>query len=316
MLRYRADLRTLGMLFTYAALATAGFLVRPSGWVAVVWVAATALVSWLCAVIAHNVVHSPVFTRRWMNKALQVWVSLSYGFPISDYIPGHNLSHHRFTQAAEDVMRTTKVRFKWNLLNLIFFMAAVTPAILRGNARYKKLKGSHAREWNRQLLIEAVIVWSVKVGLTLLDWRSALMFVWVPHLAANYGIVSINFLQHDGCDENHPVNHSRNFTGGLMNWLCFNNGYHGIHHIEPGLHWSLTPAAHRERVAPTLHPALEQPNLITYFFKAFIWPAQRLTFEGKPVVLPPLEPDRDWVKPEDVGDDVIPEAVVRAPAAG
>ncbi len=307
MLRYRADIRTLGMLTTYAVLCTAGFIVQPRGWLAVAWVAVTAFVAWFCAVIAHNVVHCPVFKRRWMNKAMQVWVSLSYGFPISDYIPGHNLSHHRFTQLAEDVMRTTKVRFKWNLLNILFFMVAVTPAILRGNARYKKLKGPLAREWNRQLMLEAVIVWSVKIVLTALDWRSALMFVWVPHLFANWGIVSINFLQHDGCDENHPVNHSRNFTGALMNWLCFNNGYHGIHHIEPGLHWSLTPAAHAERVHPELHPALEQKNLLAYAFKAFVWPARRVTFDGKPVVLPPLEPDRDWVKPEDVADASVPE---------
>lgn len=316
MLRYRADTRTLGMLTTYAVLMVSGYVLKPTGWVLVPWVAATALVSWFCAVIAHNVVHSPVFKQRWMNKALQVWVSLSYGFPISDYIPGHNLSHHRFTQAAEDVMRTTKVRFRWNLLNLFFFMAAVTPAILRGNARYKKLKGPHAREWNKQLLIEAVIVWTVKVGLTLLDWRSALLFVWIPHLAANWAIVSINYLQHDGCDENHPVNHSRNFVGPLMNWLCFNNGYHGIHHMEPGLHWSLAPAEHAKRVKPTLHPELDQPNLLSYCFKAFVWPARRMTFDGKPVVLPPPEVDRDWVKPEDVADASMPEDVVRAPAPG
>jgi len=307
MLRYRADVRTLGMLTAYAVLCAGGFIVKPTGWLAVAWVAVTASVSWFCAVIAHNVVHCPVFTKRWMNKAMQVWVSLSYGFPISDYIPGHNLSHHRFTQLAEDVMRTTKVRFKWNLLNIAFFMLAVTPAILRGNARYKKLKGPLAKEWNKQLLIEAVIVWSVKLGLTVLDWRSALMFVWIPHLWANWGIVSINFLQHDGCDEKHVANHSRNFTGAIVNWLAFNNGYHGIHHDEPGLHWSLTPQAHAERVRPNLHPALEQPNVAVYCFKAFIWPARRVTFDGKPVVLPPLEPDRDWVKPEDVSDASVPE---------
>ncbi len=63
--------------------------------------------AWLCAVIAHNTVHTPVFTKRWLNQAFQVWVSLSYGFPISEYTPGHNLSHHRFTQM-EDRMRTTR----------------------------------------------------------------------------------------------------------------------------------------------------------------------------------------------------------------
>jgi fatty acid desaturase len=201
-------------------------------------------------------------------------------------------------------MRTSKVRFRWNLLNGLFFMLAVTPSILRGNARYKKLQGPHARNWHRQLILEAVIVWGVKVVATLLDWRSALMFIWVPHIAANWGIVTINFLQHDGCDEHHPVNHSRNFTSPLLNWVAFNNGYHGVHHLEPGLHWSLTKKAHAERVHPTLHPALEQRSVIAYSFRAFIWPGKRVRFDGMPVVLPPLEPDRDWVKPEDVG---VPE---------
>ncbi len=84
MLRFRADVRTLGMLTTYAVLCALGFVFKPEGPVAVLMVLATMSVSFFCAVIAHNVVHSPVFTKRWMNNALQVWVSLSYGFPISD----------------------------------------------------------------------------------------------------------------------------------------------------------------------------------------------------------------------------------------
>ena len=75
-------------------------------------------------------------------------------------------------------------------------------------------------------------------------------------------------------------------------------------HREPGLHWSLTKKAHEERVRPTLHPALDQPSVIAYCFRSFIYPGKRVRFDGMPVVLPPLEPDRDWVKPEDVG---VPE---------
>jgi fatty acid desaturase len=79
----------------------------------------------------------------------------------------------------------------------------------------------------------------------------------VPQLIANLGIVGINFLWHDGCDPEHPVNHSRNFTGSLLNFLSLNNGYHGMHHEEPGMHWSLLPEAHARRIHPGLHPALE-----------------------------------------------------------
>src|SRR4051794_26053799 len=98
MLRFRADIRTLGFLTAYAVLVVFEWRLNPSFPLALLFVAATCAVSWICAVIAHNTVHSPIFKSRTLNKAFQVWVSLSYGFPISDYIPGHNLSHHRYTQ--------------------------------------------------------------------------------------------------------------------------------------------------------------------------------------------------------------------------
>ncbi|MGO9828951.1 MAG: fatty acid desaturase family protein [Myxococcaceae bacterium] len=299
MLRYRADIRTLGILTSYAVLFTAGWLVAPKGPLLWAWVAVLSYNSWLCAVVAHNTVHCPVFARRWMNRLFQVWVSLSYGFPISEYVPGHNLSHHRYTERREDVMRTSKVRFRWNLLNLLFFFPAVSPAILRGNARFKQLRGSKISAWHHQYLFEAVVVWGVKGALLLLDWRKALVFLVVPHLVANFGIVTINLIQHDGCDPDHPVNHSRTFISPLLNFLTVNNGYHGMHHIEPGLHWSLLPAAHAERVRPTLHPGLEKYSMVAYIFRAYVYPGKRLRYDGTPLVVTDLGPDRDWVQPED-----------------
>lgn len=298
MLRFKEDRRTIATLLLHSTTVAAAWWFDPSGpllWATVVFLA---VLSWICAVIAHNVVHSPVLKSKPLNKAFQIWVSVSYGFPISDYVPGHNLSHHRFTQLAEDVMRTTRVNFRWNLLNLIFFLPAVTPGILRGNALYLKQIGTKVHAWKRQLVLESICVWGLKLALTALDWRKAIFFVWIPHLYANWGIVTVNFLQHDGCDENHPVNHSRNFVGKLFNYVTFNNGFHGAHHMMPGLHWSLLPKYHAENLAPTIHPALDQPSLLAYLFKAFIWPGKRVTFDGKPVEVKPLA-DRDWVRPED-----------------
>lgn len=303
MLRYTADLRTLSFLTLYACLVVSQWVIEPSGALAVALVVCTCAVSFICAVIAHNTVHTPVFRQRWLNKLFQVWVSLSYGFPISDYVPGHNLSHHRFTQMREDVMRTTHVRFHWNLLNLIFFMPAVTPGILRGNSHFKEVMGDRAKPWKRQLLLEGIVVWSVKVVCLIIDWKKALLYVFVPHLFANWGIVTVNFLQHDGCDPDHPVNHSRNFVGKVFNWFALNNGFHGIHHMVPGLHWSLLPAAHAERVAPQIHPALDQRSLTVYLWKTFVYPGRRVRFDGRPLVIEADGPDRDWVQPT----DAVPE---------
>jgi fatty acid desaturase len=290
-------------LTLYACLVVGQWLYAPSGALGVALVLATCAASWICAVIAHNTVHCPVFKQRTLNKLFQVWVSLSYGFPISDYVPGHNLSHHRYTQKREDVMRTTHVRFGWNLLNLLLFMPMVTPGILRGNARFKEVLGERAKPWKRQLVLEAVVVWSVKVVCLLLDPMKALLYVFLPHLFANWGIVTVNFLQHDGCDPDHAVNHSRNFVGKVFNWFTLNNGFHGIHHMQPGLHWSLTAAAHAERVAPYIDPALDQKSLAVYLFKTFVYPGRRLRFDGTPVVIEAEGPDRDWVHPS----DVVPE---------
>jgi fatty acid desaturase len=296
LLRFSADRRSIGILIVYVALVATAWVVLPNSPVQLLAIPVLGYASWLCAVVAHNTVHASVFHQRWLNSVFQIWVSLSYGFPISDYIPGHNLSHHRFLQTREDVMRTSKVRFRWNLLNLLAFPFAVTPGILRGNARYNELKGSEA--WRRQLRLEGVVVWVVKIGLLALDWRKALCLLIVPQLLANLGIVGINFLWHDGCDPDHPVNHSRNFTGRFLNFVALNNGYHGMHHEEPGLHWSLLPQAHARRIRPGLHPSLEQPSLAAYVWRTFVYPGRRETFDGKPVAFPEIDSDLDWVVPE------------------
>lgn len=296
LLRFAADRRALGILTAHAALTAVAWVAAPAGLAQVASMAVLGYTGWLCAIVAHNTVHCPVFRQRWMNSAFQVWVSLSYGFPISEYIPGHNLSHHRFLQAREDVMRTSKVRFRWHLLNLLAFPFAVSPAILRGNRRYALLKGNAA--WHRQRRLEMVIVWGVKAGLFLLDWRKALVLVLLPEIVANLGIVGINFFWHDGCDAEHPVNHSRNFVSPLLNFLTLNNGYHGVHHLEPGLHWSLLPEAHAQRIRPGLHPALEQRSLLAYAWRTFVYPGRRETFDGRPVTFPELDSDLDWVTAE------------------
>ena len=139
-------------------------------------------------------------------------------------------------------------------------------------------------------------MWGVKLGLLILDWRKTLCFVIVPQLIANLGIVGINFLWHDGCDPEHPVNHSRNFTGPLLNFLALNNGDHGMHHEEPELHWSLLPEAHARHIRPGLHSALEQPSLAGYLWRTFVYPGRRETFDGKPITFRANDGDLDWVE--------------------
>ncbi|MBX3259219.1 MAG: fatty acid desaturase [Labilithrix sp.] len=295
MLRYSADRRTIAFIVAYFVLLFGAWTAWDGAPLAVKigLVLALCVVAWINAVITHNTIHCPMWTSRKLNRVTQVVLSLSYGFPVSEFKPGHNLSHHRFTQTRRDGMRTTKLRYRANILNLLLFFARVGPGVTARNAEYARTTPNRA--WKRQLALETVVAWGFKLGLVALCWWKGLLLVVVPHFYAVWGITTVNFIQHDGCDADHPYNHSRNFVGRAFNWLTFNNGFHGMHHMQPGLHWSLLPAAHAEKLAPHVDPRLERRSLAAYLFDAFIHPGTRRRYDGERVVLPPDEPDESWV---------------------
>jgi len=305
-LRYSADRRTLAFI-------TAHFVLLGTAWATwplverygPTWstlaraglVAALAISAWINAVITHNVMHTPVWKSRRLNSLTQLALSLTYGFPVSEYVPGHNLSHHRYTQTARDVMRTSKLRYPVNILNILFFFLYIGPGVTATNAIYAKEMRRTKPKWASQLRLEIMVTWSFKLALIALDWRRGLLLAMVPALYAVWGITTVNYLQHDGCDPDHPYNHSRNFVGRVFNWFTFNNGFHGIHHEAPGLHWSLLPQEHAQKLHGKIDPRLEQRSLLVYLFRAFVLPGVRRTYDGKPVVLPPKTPDEPWFTP-------------------
>jgi fatty acid desaturase len=192
-------------------------------------------------------------------------------------------------------MRTSKTRFGWNLANLFAFFFAVSLDVVRANARYAQFARAARPAWSRDRTTEIVASWGVTALLVGVDWRRALVLWLLPHLAAVWGITTVNYLQHDGCDADHPFNHTRNFVGRVFNWFHFNAGFHGMHHLKPGLHWSLLPKAHAERLAPFVHPALDQRSLLVYLVRTFLLEPRRLRYDGRPVELPPVAPDGDWI---------------------
>ncbi|MDQ3032010.1 MAG: fatty acid desaturase [Myxococcota bacterium] len=302
MLRYKADRRTLAFVGTYFALIALVYSVDLPWWLAAPLCVGLCLLSFFCAVITHNTVHTPVFKNRIANRIFQVVLSQTYGHPVSMFVPGHNLSHHKYLQTPKDRMRTDKMRFRWNLLNQLFFNFAVGGAIFKDNAEYAKAMRTKRPRWYRQFMIELGVYFAfLVVALGLSFWMDGivpyrfLIFVLIPHQYAVWGIAGINFVQHDGCEPFHEHNHSRNFTGKVVNWFTFNNGFHGIHHMRPGLHWSLAPEMHAKELAPFVDPRLDQKSLLAYCWMAYIWPGKRVRFDGTPVVLGPVIQDEPWV---------------------
>ena len=303
MLRYKADRRTLLTVFLYFVFAIAPWVLWPqlNNWEIAALVIINCFLSFSCAVIVHNTIHVPIFKSKGMNKFFQLVLSFSYGHSTSAFVPGHNFSHHKYTQSTKDVMRTSKARFKLNILNQLFFFFIMSGDILKDEVRFGLKMRKHRPAWFAQYALEMGLVIGLKIVLLIINWKCALLFVLIPHQYAAWGIVGTNYFQHDGTDQEHPYNHSRNFTGGALNFFLFNNGFHGAHHIKPNLHWSLLPAYHAEHIRPNIHPELDLVSLPAYLFKTHIYPARRVDYKGQPIVLAPAIKDEDWVADVNVG---------------
>jgi fatty acid desaturase len=230
-----------------------------------------------------------------MNRLFQVVLTHTYGHPVSTFVPGHNLSHHKYVETDRDVMRTTKVRSRFNLINILMFYPTVAPAILKNDARFARGMKARNPRWHRQLMTESVVLAVVSVTLLVLDPIRAALFWFLPHFVGGWGIISTNMLQHDGCDANHPYNHSRNFTGRVFNWLLVNNGFHSIHHDQPTLHWSFIPEAHERLIKPHMHPNLDEPSMFLYLVKTFVPWRRRVMYDGSPYDSPGPTEDVSWI---------------------
>lgn len=304
-LRYAADFRTLAFVSLYFL--TAWFVWTRGSSLGLVWYPVWALLVYLSfagAIMTHNSMHCAVFKTASANKVFQVALTLVYGHPVSSYVPGHNLSHHKHTETTKDMMRTSKVRHRWNLLNLLLFFPTVVGDVLRSDVRYLQIQRELRRPFYYNCMREFFVLMAVNLVLLALDWRNFLLVWYLPHFIASYCITTINLVQHFGTDvspQEMPgiLGTARNFVGSTVNTLLFNNGYHTIHHLRPYLHWSLTKEAHEREIAPAIDPRLNEPNMLAYIWRAFFFPGRMVDYRGNPVKPAPLEPDEHWVLPPD-----------------
>ncbi len=308
MLKNNQDKRTIFWVYNY-------FVITITSWIwfnylslymKLVAVLLLCYFSFACSTIVHNTIHCSVFKNNNYNKIFETLLSLSYGHPVLSFVPGHNKSHHVYTQTKKDFMRTTKLRYKWNLLNFLLFQPTVAPKILINDIKYIMLQKGTSFYYNAMNQFRIIIF--TNLFLLYLNPYKFLLLFYIPHLFAQWFIVSINIIQHDGCDIveptiKEPINTARNLTGSIINYLTFNNGYHMMHHLKPSLHWSELPKQHNIFVKPFNHPNLNQPNMLTYIWKSFIYPGKRIDYLGNPVILPIDDKDEPWIQTKNVNDN-------------
>jgi len=254
---------------------TTGLLVvnwmRPLEWS----VASVALWVWAMfmavsiSVMAHN--HNHV--RMWSNGAMNVltdwWITCFYGFPVFAWVPTHNMNHHKHTNRDGDYTITYRLSESNNLVTLLTY-----PSISGGYQQFA-IRDYIKALWQRNpkgfwlAMMQVVVLLAFTIGLLVLDWRRALLFVVLPQQFALFTVLIFNYVQHVHADEESRWNHSRNIVGPWMNMLLFNNGFHTVHHNNPGMHWSELPAAHAA-IAHNIDPSLNERSFWWYMTRNYV----------------------------------------------
>ena len=275
MLRHLADLKTLAYLglkmVVFIVLWFFGFDADGSLNVSL----CVPLLTLLCllaiadAVISHNHNHVPIFRKRWANLLVGCVISFFYGFPSFCWIPTHNQNHHPFNNRPGDYSITTRPRRRVGLVGALLYptVTSLTQARLIPPFLRRCWRDNHFLFW--RAVVEYLVFFGVMIALFAVDWRKALLFAVLPQQVGMFFIQHFNYLQHIETDSCSEKGHSRNFTGWFLNHYLFNNGYHTVHHMKPGLHWSLTPQAHAG-VAHKIPQHLLIENIVTYWLRRFV----------------------------------------------
>lgn len=269
-LRFVEDRRTLFWAFVLFPLGPALALWRPSllGWLTPLLL----YCSYLSGVLSHNHNHCPVFVSRRANLLYGAWLSFFYGFPSFGWVPSHNQNHHRFVNDAHDASSTARTPAKDGVLTLLTYpltCARYQLPLVFGYAR-RQLRAGQSRA--TRILLEVLTLVGGHTLLLLLALRlhgastGALVYavaIGAPALLGNYWMMLTNYLQHVDCQSASLDDHSRNFVNPWWNWFVFDNGFHTVHHEQPGLHWSRYQAIHRQR-EPRIDPSLNRDFIISY----------------------------------------------------
>jgi fatty acid desaturase len=214
-----------------------------------------------------------------LNSIYGLMLSLAMGLPATAVILMHNFNPHVHNNHAADFVRVGIVRLRFNLLNLLFFPLVAlwhyAPMKARALAAWRKTRP----HLYRQVCLERLVVYPLLLVLFILRPLDTVLYIVLPQLFGQWGILAINHVQHDGCDPDSACNHSRNFVGGWLNWWLLNNGFHTAHHQRPGLHWSRLPALHEE-LSGVIDPALNRRSLAAALVEFYVWPARRPVLKG------------------------------------
>jgi fatty acid desaturase len=214
--------------------------------------------------IKHNHIHVPIFNSVLLNSGFDYVIDILTGNTVHDAYIIHIANHHKETNKHRDWGNTERFTNNKGALSIVRYALTTPYEFLKGKLEW--MKDPENKQLGRKNFRANLILWTIYILAAIIDFKATLLFIILPNLLAQFILVSFNYFQHNGCNPSTRYNHSRNFTGTVINYLTFNNGFHIAHHHYPSAHWSQFKEIHI-RLHSKIDPDLNEPNFLKYFFR-------------------------------------------------
>jgi fatty acid desaturase len=223
--------------------AIALFVVESVTW----WLAAGYWLLWGCLfmdryiLMLHATAHRPLFRREWrfLNRYIPWVIGPFCGETPESYFAHHLGMHHKEENLSDDLSSTMPYRrdsFRHWLRYFLRFLLLCLPELVMYLLRKRRQRLAYRVAVGELGFWAAVLVLGHWVS-----WEATLVVLVAPVVVVRTLMMIGNWGQHAFVDPAAPANSYRNSITCIntrYNRRCFNDGYHIVHHLKPGLHFT------------------------------------------------------------------------------
>ena len=191
----------------------------------------------------HCMCHRAMFKKgyMWLHKYTTWIVAPFFGNTPETYFAHHIIMHHVENNQEDDASSTLKYRrdspidFMKYLFRFLLIGIVDTFMYLFNRKKTKVYMRLSFGEFSFILFC---------VLMCFVNFKATLMIFIIPMFYARFIMMMGNWTQHCFVDKNNPEGHfssTFNCINNVYNQNCWNDGYHAIHHFNPGLHYTEIP---------------------------------------------------------------------------
>ncbi|HYM95018.1 MAG TPA: fatty acid desaturase [Chitinophagaceae bacterium] len=184
-----------------------------------------------------------------ITKYINWFVCPFFGHLGDGYFSHHVGMHHIEDNMPDDASSTMKYQ-RDSLKDFLKYWIRFMLTGVRDTFFY--LLNKKRRKLYMQLTYNEIFFWVIAAAVCFVNLKATLMIFIIPVLFARLVMMIGNWTQHAFVDPDEPGNDLASTitcVNTIYNHKCWNDGYHTMHHIRPGAHYTEYPLIFRENIS-------------------------------------------------------------------